>query len=183
MLKRIVSVLLSGILVLLFTSCKGASFGGEAPFYYETVNCIDMSATTEIAMVDGKLYCKWLEEQYDENGVRYDKERIDVIENIVKSREWKRVSKQSEVEKVMPYFDKVYTYPLRVEIGRFAVLTDEHNDYYILDTETGIQKDLELNLVDWRRFATDNKNYFAVLSAFSDGENKCEIRIYTLNQN
>lgn len=200
-LKRIVSVLLSGMLVLSLSSCKGTPADREEPFYYETVYCTDVQATTEIAVVDGKLYCKWLDVQYDENGIRYDTERIDVIENIAESREWKRVSIQCEAEMDMPfsskahiypsreaemvisYFDKVYTYPLYEEIGRFAVLTDEHNDFYLLDTETGTQIDLQLNLEDWRSFATDNTNYFAILSAFADGECKHQIRIYTLSQN
>ena len=200
-LKRIVSLLLSGMLVLSLSSCKGTPTDREEPFYYETVYCTDVQATTEIAVVDGKLYCKWLDVQYDENGIRYETERIDVIENIAESLEWKRVSIQCEVEMDMPfsskahiypsrgsemvisYFDKVYTYPLYEEIGRFAVLTDEHNNFYLLDTETGTQIDLQLNLEDWRSFATDNTNYFAILSAFADGECKHQIRIYTLSQN
>lgn len=52
-------------------------------------------------MVDGKLYCKWLDVQYDEDGIRYDSERIDVIENIAESREWKRVSMQCEKQEVI----------------------------------------------------------------------------------
>ncbi len=182
-LERIVSVLLSGMLVLSLSSCKGTPIDREEPFYYETVYCTDVQATTEIAVVDGKLYCKWLDVQYDENGIRYETERIDVIENIAESREWKRVSIQCEAEMVISYFDKVYTYPLYEEIGRFAVLTDEHNNFYLLDTETGSQIDLQLNLEDWRSFATDNTNYFAILSAFADGECKHQIRIYTLSQN
>lgn len=183
-MKRLILVVLMIFSLVLLTSCKGSAVDSETPFHYETVYCTDVQATTEIAVVDGKLYCKWLDVQYDENGIRYDTERIDVIENIAESREWKRVSIQYEAEKVVSYFDKVYTYhPLYEKIGRYVVLTDEHNDFYLLDTETDTQTDLKLNLEDWRRFATDNENYFAVLSAFADGECKHQIRIYTLGKN
>ena len=182
-MKKLISILLTICSLFLLTSCKNGLTDSKTPFSYETVYCTDVQASTEIAVVDGKLYCKWLDVQYDENGICYDTERIDVIENIAKSREWKRVSLQCEAEKVMPYFNKVYTYPLYEEIGRFAVLTDEYNDFYLLDTETGTQIDLQLNMEDWRRFATDHKTYFAVLSAFADGECKHQIRIYTLNKN
>lgn len=185
-LKRIISVLLSGTLVLPLPSCKNAPVDDGTQFHYETIYCTDVQATTEIAVVDGKLYCKWLDVQYDESGMRYDTERIDVIENIAKSREWERVSIPNEAEIAISNFDIVYTYPLYEEIGGFAVVTDEHNDFYLLNTETGIQTDLELNLEDWRRFSTDHKMYFAVLSAYAvtvNGEYVHEIRYYKLDGN
>lgn len=76
--------------------------------------------------------------------------------------------------------------PLYEEIGRFVVYTDEHNDFYLMDTETDRRTNLQLNLEDWRRFSTDHKTYFAFLSAFSitvDGEFVNEIRYYELIEN
>ena len=188
-MRRRIALFLVVVLLTYCCSCgitfKTIEGKGEMPFYYETVYCNDVQATTRIAVVDGKLYCKWLDMQYDEDGIQHDTEHIDVIDNIETSRTWERLSIQSESETVVSVFDKAYNYPIYEKIGRFIVLTDEYNHFYLLDTETGIRTDLQLSLEDWRMFATDNINCFAVLSAFSvwrDGKYQQEIRMYTLNQ-
>ncbi len=179
-MEKIISLffaLMVGVLTFSLTSCKEASV---EPFDYETVYCKEQQASTEIAMVDGKLYCKWLEECVDEQGVSYDVEHVDVMDVAAGKREWKRLSESDEIQAAMLYFDK----PVNYEIGKYTVYLDEHNDYYLLDAETNTKTNLQLNLVDWRRFATDNTMYFAVLSAFGSAEyDGVEIRIYKLNQN
>ena len=136
----------------------------------------------EIAVVDDKLYYLWCEA----DGETAD-EHLDVMDMSTDSA-WRRVTDENEVERIKTKLRTENTNysPLYEEIGRFVVYTDEHNDFYLMDTETDRRTNLQLNLEDWRRFSTDHKTYFAFLSAFSitvDGEFVNEIRYYELNEN
>ena len=185
--KRLAAVLLSGLLVLSLSSCQQASVENAMPFYYATVYapCSIRGYLPEIAIMDGKLYHQWYEESYDTYGGVQGVERVDVLD-MEKPSEWQRVTDADEIERVNTEIRDIESYsPLYEGIGRFVVSTDEHNDFCLLDTETGTQTDLRLNLEDWRRFSTDHETCFAVLSAFAvtvDGEFVNEIRYYKLNQ-
>ncbi len=159
-----------------------------APFRCETVY-VPSSVRgwlPEIAVVDDQLYYLWAEASSEDDG-RKTEEHLDVM-NMATDSAWRRMSDENEVERIKTELrteSQSYN-PLYEEIGRFVVYSDEHNDFYLMDTETDRRMNLQLNLEDWRRFSTDHKTYFAFLSAFSitvDGEFVNEIRYYELNGN
>jgi len=133
---------------------------------------------SDIAVIDNRLYYRW----YDDS--KSDAELFDVIDMAQKSK-WQRVTNEEEKEIAKSNMGSIHNYyPMCEEIGKFVLFSDADNNVYLVDTETGNQTDLHLNYEDWRRFATDHKSYFAVLSAFTisvDGEFFNEIRYYKLN--
>lgn len=157
-----------------------------APFRCETIY-VPASVRgwlPEIAVVDDQLYYLWSEASRADDGGTTD-EHLDVMD-MAEDSAWRRVSDEDEEERLKAKLraeNQNYN-PLYEEIGRFVVYTDEHNDFYLVDTETDRRTNLQLNLEDWRRFSTDHETYFAVLSAFVitvDGEFANEIRYYELN--
>lgn len=205
-MKRWIALLLCTVLLLVVTGCGAPKKqqGGTppsdnevseiirphslAPFRCETVY-VPSSVRgwlPEIAVVDDQLYYLWAEASNEDDGRTTD-EHLDVM-NMTTDSEWRRVLDENEKErfKVKLHTENQIDNPLYEEVGRFVVYSDEHNDFYLMDTETDRRTNLQLNLEDWRRFSTDHKTYFAFLSAFSitvDGEFVNEIRYYELNEN
>lgn len=66
-------------------------------------------------------------------------------------------------------------------MGDKIIYTDTNNDFYILDNSTQERYNLEINLQDWRAFATDGKSVFSVLSSFANKDGEAEIRIYYIS--
>lgn len=159
-----------------------------APFRCETiyVPVSERGQLPEIAVVNDRLYYLWSQASGADDDRTID-EHLDVM-NMAADSEWKRVSNEDEKEQFITKLRTENTNysPLYEKVGRFAVYTDEHNDFYLVDTENERRTNLQLNLENWRRFSTDHETYFAVLSAFVitvEGEFVNEIRYYELNEN
>ena len=203
--RRIAGLLLSGVL-LLSAGCGMSkkkqpeilSLDSEvsastrphslAPFRCETiyVPVSERGQLPEIAVVNDRLYYLWSQASGADDDRTID-EHLDVM-NMAADSEWKRVSNEDEKEQFITKLRTENTNysPLYEKVGRFAVYTDEHNDFYLVDTENERRTNLQLNLENWRRFSTDHETYFAVLSAFVitvEGEFVNEIRYYELNEN
>lgn len=186
---KIFAILFSGVIMLTFCSCKAkpdpisSSYTPVPkeyninPLNYYSVYCTDNMASTEIAVNGGKIYCKWL----DNN----DLEHISVIENIIAKSDWTLLSQQDEIDVALTYFKNYNYQPLKENIGECLLYTDKSNDFYITDIDADITYDLGMNLADWRRFATNNTDTFAFLSAepiLIDNEQLYEVRVYKIEK-
>lgn len=149
-----------------------------SPLNYYSIYCTDNKASTEIAVNDDKIYCKWL----DNN----DQEHISVIENIYsQNREWVMITQQSNLDDALTYFKNYNYQSLKEKVGECIVYTNKNNDFYITDTTADITYDLGINLEKWRRFATNNTNIFAFLSCepiLADREWMYEVRVYIIEK-
>ena len=193
--KRVVAIVLSVLVLFVVSSCGFAedtldstdkttqkpsdSTDKSSDFKpsYVTTTCKSTQWREKISVVDGKVYRMWVDVKY--NDVARDSETfyLDVYDN----GSWKNISVQEEKEFTgAPYFDKTYTYPLYEKVGDKIIYTDPKNDFYILDFSAQKSYDLEMNLEDWRAFATDGESVFAVLSAFANRDGEAEIRIYDI---
>ena len=186
---KVFAVLFSIIVVSTFCSCKAKPTSVSSsytpvlkeyninPLNYYSVFCTDNMASTEIAVNDGKIYCKWL----DNN----DQEHISVIENIITKQDWTQLSQQDEIDAALTYFKNYNYQPLKEKIGECLLYTDKNNDFFITDIDADITYDLQMNLADWRRFATNNTDTFAFLSAepiFINNESLYEVRVYKIEK-
>lgn len=186
---KIFAILFSGVIMLTFCSCKAkpdpisSSYTPVPkeyninPLNYYSVYCTDNMASTEIAVNGEKIYCKWL----DNN----DLEHISVIENIIAKSDWTLLSQQDEIDVALTYFKNYNYQPLKENIGECLLYTDKSNDFYITDIDADITYDLQMNLADWRRFATNNTDTFAFLSAepiLIDNEQLYEVRVYKIEK-
>lgn len=186
---KIFAILFSGVIMLTFCSCKAkpdpisSSYTPVPkeyninPLNYYSVYCTDNMASTEIAVNGEKIYCKWL----DNN----DLEHISVIENIIAKSDWTLLSQQDEIDVALTYFKNYNYQPLKENIGECLLYTDKSNDFYITDIDADITYDLGMNLADWRRFATNNTDTFAFLSAepiFINNESLYEVRVYKIEK-
>lgn len=186
---KIFAILFSGVIMLTFCSCKAkpdpisSSYTPVPkeyninPLNYYSVYCTDNMASTEIAVNGEKIYCKWL----DNN----DQEHISVIENIIAKSDWTLLSQQDEIDVALTYFKNYNYQPLKENIGECLLYTDKSNDFYITDIDADITYDLGMNLADWRRFATNNTDTFAFLSAepiFINNESLYEVRVYKIEK-
>ncbi len=186
---KIFAVLFSVVIVLTFCSCKAKPAPISSsytpvlkeyninPLNYYSVYCTDNMASTEIAVNGEKIYCKWL----DNN----DLEHISVVENIIAKKDWTHLSQQDEIDVASTYFKNYNYQPLKENIGECLLYTDKSNDFYITDIDADITYALEMNLADWRRFATNNTDTFAFLSAepiLIDNEQLYEVRVYKIEK-
>ncbi len=137
----------------------------------------ETQARTKIAVYDGKVYCMWVDVKYNNEGRTSETYVLDVFEN----GGWKNVSKQDNDFSDSPYFEKSFKFPLNEKIGNKTVYTNSVGDFYIYDDINKETYDLKINLKEWRMFATDNENVFAVLSAYANKDSNSEIRIYSIS--
>jgi hypothetical protein len=137
----------------------------------------ETQARTKISVIDGKVYCMWVDVKYNNEGRTSETYVLDVFEN----GGWKNVSKQVNDFNDSPYFEKSFKFPLNEKIGNKTVYTNSVGDFYIYDDINKETYDLKINLKEWRMFATDNENVFAVLSAYATKDSNSEIRIYNIS--
>lgn len=183
--SKIFAVLFLVVIVLTFCSCKANQAPISSsytpvlkeyninPLNYYSVYCTDNMASTEIAVNDGKIYCKWLDND--------DQEHVSVIENIIAKQDWTHLSQQDEINIALTYFKNYNYQPLKENIGECLLYTDKNNNFFITDIDANITYDLRMNLEDWRRFATNNNDIFAFLSTepiLIDNEWLYEVRVY-----
>lgn len=145
---------------------------------YIVITCNEVQARTKISVVDGTVYCMWVDVTYNTEGRDSETYVLDAFEN----GSWKNISKQENEFIGSPYFEKTYKYPLCEKVGDKIIYTDSNNDFYLLNTSNKEIYDLKMNLEDWRAFATDNENVFAVLSSATNGKGETEIRIYDISK-
>ncbi len=149
-----------------------------SPLNYYSVYCPDNKATTEIAINGEKIFCKWLDDNYQEH--------VSVIENIASQhREWVNITEQDEIDTALTHF-KTYDYhPLNEKVGECIVYTDKDNNFYISDVDADITYDLGINLENWRRFSTNGNNMYAFLSCESTLVGRKymhEVRVYKIEK-
>lgn len=185
-MKRISAIILATFILLVCSSCGSVTNTIENNNKIEDVKlehivttCNEVQAHTKISVVDGTLYCMWVDVAYNDEGRDFETYVLDAFEN----GSWKNIYKQENEFEGSPYFEKTYEYPLCERVGDKIIYTDPDNNFYLLDTLNGKIYDLEMNLGEWRAFATDNENVFAVLSASTNGYGKSEIRIYDISKN
>lgn len=186
---KLFTVLLSVVVMLTFCSCetKPAPISSSNdpvvkeyninPLNYYLVYCTDNMATTEIAINDQIIYCKWL----DDN----DQEHVSVIENIIEKQDWTHLSQQDEIDIALTYFKNYNYQPFKENVGECLLYTDKNNDFFITDIDADITYNLQMNLTDWRRFATNNTDTFAFLSAepiVIDNKQLYEVRVYKIHR-
>lgn len=181
--KIFIIVLLLNVLIIC-SSCESQKNAIESKnvnsvkLNYITTECKEVQARTKISVIDGTVYCMWVDVAYNDEGRENETYVLDVFEN----GSWKNISRQENEFEGSPYFEKTYVYPLCEKIGDKIIYTDSNNDLYIFDTLNKGIYDLKINLEDWRAFATDNKNVFAVLSSATNDKGGAEIRIYDISK-
>lgn len=184
-MKRISAIILATFILLVCSSCGSVTNTIEnnnkiedVKLEYIVTTCNEVQARTKISVVDGTLYCMWVDVAYNDEGRDSETYVLDAFEN----GSWKNICKQENEFEGSPYFEKTYEYPLCERVGNKIFYTDPDNNCYLLDTLNGKIYDLEMNLGEWRAFATDNENAFAVLSACTNGYGETEIRIYDISK-
>ena len=183
-MKRILTIILIVLVLLCCSSCDFATNTIEnnktedVKLKYIIATCNETQARAKISVIDGTVYCMWVDVIYNDEGREYETYVLDVFEN----GSCKNISRQENEFEGSPYFEKTYVYPLCEKIGDKIIYTDSNNDFYIFDTLNKGVYDLKINLEDWRAFATDNKNVFAVLSSATNDKGEAEIRIYDISK-
>lgn len=183
MKNKILSIVLFLNLLIFCCSCDSSrgtiNNNKENPdtLKYISTKCPDIQARTKISVIDGKVYCMWVDVKYNNEGRTSETYVLDMFEN----GGWKNISKQDNDFNDSPYFEKSFKFPLNEKIGNKTVYTNSVGDFYIYDDINKETYDLKINLKEWRMFATDNENVFAVLSAYATKDSNSEIRIYNIS--
>ena len=180
-MKKLISIILILTLFTYLCGCQNPQTDNHkeniSKINYMVTERPETQARTKISVIDGKVYCMWVDVKYNNEGRTSETYVLDMFEN----GGWKNISKQDNDFNDSPYFEKSFKFPLNEKIGNKTVYTNSVGDFYIYDDINKETYDLKINLKEWRMFATDNENVFAVLSAYATKDSNSEIRIYNIS--